>query len=53
MYTVTCYSDPVTGFRLVIGSINHLQIVTTINSYTIIDFHTTKNSTLISSYYLR
>jgi type IV secretory pathway TrbD component len=40
------------GFGLVIWFINHLQVVTTINYYTITDFHTTKHSTLISSVYL-
>jgi hypothetical protein len=41
-----------TGFELVIGFIGYLQVVTTINCYTIADLHTTKHSTLISSAYL-
>jgi hypothetical protein len=40
------------GFRLVIGFINRLQVVTTINYNTVPDFYTTKHSTLISSVYL-
>jgi hypothetical protein len=36
------------GFGLVIGFINHLQVVTTINYNTVPDFHTTDHSTLIS-----
>jgi hypothetical protein len=40
------------GFGLVIGVVNNLQPVTTINYYTIADLHTTKHSTLISSVYL-
>jgi hypothetical protein len=38
-------------FRLVIGFINHLVVVTTVNYY-ITDFHTTKHSSPISSVYL-
>jgi hypothetical protein len=33
------------GFGLVIGFIDHLQVVTT-NNYTITDFHTPNHSTL-------
>jgi hypothetical protein len=40
------------GFRLVIGFIGYLQVVTTNNYYTISDFHTTEHSTLLSSVYL-
>jgi hypothetical protein len=36
-------------FRLVIGFINHLEVVTTINYNTVPDFYTTEHSTLISS----
>jgi hypothetical protein len=32
---VTCHSWPKLGFGLVIGFINHLQVITTINYYTI------------------
>jgi hypothetical protein len=35
-----------TGFGLVIGFINHLQVVTTINYHTVPEFHTTNHSTL-------
>jgi hypothetical protein len=35
-----------TGFALVIGFINHLHVVTTINYYTITDVHTTNHSTI-------
>jgi hypothetical protein len=41
------------GVGLVIGFINHLRIVTTINYYTIADFHPTIHSNLIFSVYLR
>jgi hypothetical protein len=41
-----------TGFGLVIGFINHSQIVTTINYNIVPDFYTTKHSTLIFSVYL-
>jgi hypothetical protein len=41
-----------TGFGFVIGFINHLQVVITINYNTVPDFYTTKHSTLISSVYL-
>jgi hypothetical protein len=41
-----------TGFGLVIGFINRLQVVTTINYDTVPDFYTTKHSTLISSVYI-
>jgi hypothetical protein len=41
-----------TGLGLVIGFINNFQFVTTINYYTSVDFHTTKDSKLISSIYL-
>jgi hypothetical protein len=34
------------GFGLVIGFINNLQVVTTINYDSIADFHTTKHCTL-------
>jgi type IV secretory pathway TrbD component len=40
-----------TGFGLVIGFINHLQVVTTTKYNTITDFHTTNHSTLIFSVY--
>jgi hypothetical protein len=40
------------GFGLVIGLIDHLQIVTAINYNTVTDFHTTVFSTLIFSVYL-
>jgi hypothetical protein len=36
---VTCHSDCRLGFGLVIGFINHLQVVTTINHYTIAALH--------------
>jgi hypothetical protein len=39
------------GFRLVIGFIDHLQVITTNNYYTVTDFHTTNHSTLIFSVY--
>jgi hypothetical protein len=38
------------GFGLVIGCINRLQVVTTINYNTVLDFYTTKHYTLISVY---
>jgi hypothetical protein len=38
-----------TGFGLVIGLIDHLQVLTTNNYNTVTDFHTTKHSTPISS----
>jgi hypothetical protein len=41
-----------TGFGLVIGFINHLQVVTTINYNIVPNFYTTKHSTLIFSVYL-
>jgi hypothetical protein len=41
-----------TGFGLVIGFINHSQVVTTTNYNTVPDFYTTKHSTLIFSVYL-
>jgi hypothetical protein len=41
-----------TGFGLVIEINNNLQVVTTINYYTVIDFYSTKHSTLIFSVYL-
>jgi hypothetical protein len=41
-----------TGFGLVIGFINQLQVVTRNNDNIVTDFHTTKHSTLISSIYL-
>jgi hypothetical protein len=41
------------GFGLVIGFINHLQVVTTNKYNTVTDFHTTDHSTLIFSVYLR
>jgi hypothetical protein len=41
-----------TGIGLVIGFINRLQIVITINYNTVPDFYTAKQSTLISSVYL-
>jgi hypothetical protein len=37
------------GFRLVIGFINHLQVVIAINYNTVPDFYTTKHSAVISS----
>jgi hypothetical protein len=37
------------GDRIVIGFINHLQVVTATNYNTVTDFHTTKHSTLLSS----
>jgi hypothetical protein len=40
------------GFGLLVGFIGCLQVVTTINYYPSVDFHTTKHSTLISSVYL-
>jgi hypothetical protein len=39
------------GFRLVIGFINHLQVVTTSTCNTVTDFHTTNHSMLIFSVY--
>jgi hypothetical protein len=41
-----------TGFGLVFGFINHLQVVTTINYNTVPDFHTTNHSRLIYLVYL-
>jgi hypothetical protein len=41
-----------TVFGLIIGFIDHLQVVTTINCNFVTDFHTKKHSTLISSVYL-
>jgi hypothetical protein len=41
-----------TGFGLVIGFIDHLLVVSTINYNTVTDVHATKHSTLISSVYL-
>jgi hypothetical protein len=41
-----------TGFGLVIGFIDHLQVVTTNNYNTVTVFHTTNHPTLISSVYL-
>jgi hypothetical protein len=41
-----------TGFGLLIGFINHSQVVITINYNTLPDFYTTKHSTLIFSVYL-
>jgi hypothetical protein len=41
-----------TGFGLVIGFINRLQVVTTNNYNTVPDLHATKHSTLIFSAYL-
>jgi hypothetical protein len=41
-----------TVFGLVIGFIDHLQALTTINYNTVTDFHTAKHSTIIFSVYL-
>jgi hypothetical protein len=41
-----------TGFGLVIGIIDHLHVVATINYNTIADFRTTKHSMLFPSVYL-
>jgi hypothetical protein len=40
------------GFGLVIVFINNLQVVATIDYYTIADFDTTEHSTPLSSVYL-
>jgi hypothetical protein len=39
------------GFRLVIGFINHVHVVTTTKYNTVTDFHTTNYSTLFSVYF--
>jgi hypothetical protein len=46
---VTCISDYTQGFELVNRFIDHLQVETTNNYYTIADFHATDHSTLKSS----
>jgi hypothetical protein len=43
---LSCVLVTKTGFGLVIGFINHLQVVTTTDSRTVLDFHTTNHSTL-------
>jgi hypothetical protein len=49
---VTCFSDYRQGFDWEIGFIDHLQIVTTNNYYTIADFRIADHSTLSLSVYL-
>jgi hypothetical protein len=39
LYTLTCHTATKDGFGLVIGCINNLQVITTINYYTIAALH--------------
>jgi hypothetical protein len=53
LYNWYCHVYPwlETGFGLVIGFINHLEVVITTKYNTVTDFHTTHHSTLIHSVY--